>query len=59
MNLTVRALVARNWIMAFHDDVTGQDEVISSEQSQLREQTPSARPILEPDKKHAEAELEP
>jgi len=45
--------------MVFDDDVTGQDEVISSEQSELREQIPSAIPVLEPDKNQAETELEP
>jgi len=45
--------------MIFHDAVTEQDETISSEQSELREQIPSARPVREPDKEQAETELEP
>ena len=45
--------------MVFHDAVTEQDEAISSEQSELREQIPRARPVREPDKEHAETELEP
>ena len=55
--------------MVFHDAVTEQDGAISPEQSKLREQIPSARPvreldteqaeIREPDKEQAETELEP
>ena len=45
--------------MVFHDAVTEQDEAISSEQSELREQIPSARPVREPDKEQTETELEP
>jgi len=45
--------------MVFHDAVTEQDEAISSEQYELREQTPSARPVRQPDKEQAETELEP
>jgi len=40
--------------MVFHDAVTKQDE-----QSEHREQIPSARPVREPDKEQAETELEP
>ena len=39
--------------MVFHDAVTEQDEAISSEQSELREQIPSARPVRELDKEQA------
>ena len=45
--------------MVFHDAVTEQDGAISSEQSELRKQIPSARPVREPDKEQAETELEP
>jgi len=45
--------------MVVLDAVTEQDEAISSEQSELREQIPSARPVREPDKEQAETELEP
>ena len=55
--------------MVFHDAVTEQDEAISCEHFELREQIPSARPvreldkeqaeIREPDKEQAETELEP
>ena len=45
--------------MVFHDALTEQDEAISSEQSELREQIPSARPVREPDKEQAETKLEP
>jgi len=45
--------------MVLHDAVTDQDEAISSEQSELREQIPSARPVREPDKEQAETKLEP
>jgi len=44
--------------MVFHDAVTEHDEAISSEQSELREQIPSARSVREPDKEQAETELE-
>jgi len=45
--------------MVFYDADTEQDEAISSEQSELREQIPSARPVREPDKEQTETELEP
>jgi len=55
--------------MVFHDAITEQDEAISCEHFELREQIPSARPVLEldkeqaeirePDKEQAETELEP
>ena len=44
--------------MVFHDAVTEQDEASSCEQSEFREQIPSARPVLEPDKEQAKTELE-
>jgi len=40
--------------MVFRDAVTEQDEAISSQQSELREQIPSARPVRESDKQQAE-----
>ena len=40
--------------MVFHDAVTEQDEAISCEHFELREQIPSARPVREPDKEQAE-----
>ena len=40
--------------MVFRDAVTEQDEAISSEQSELREQIPSARHVRESDKQQAE-----
>ena len=57
VNLTARALVVSNWIL--HDAVTEQNEAISSEQYELREQIPRARPVWEPNKEQAEMELEP
>ena len=45
--------------IVFHDAVTEQDEAISSQHSELREQIPSARPVRELDKEQAETELEP
>jgi len=45
-------------VMVFHDTVTEQDEAISCEQFEFREQIPSARPLREPDKEQAKTELE-
>ena len=45
--------------MIFHGGVTEQDEAVSSEESELREQISRVRPVREPDKEQAETELEP
>ena len=44
--------------MVFQYAVTEQDEAISCEQFEFREQIPSARPVREPDKEQAKTELE-
>ena len=44
--------------MVFQYAVTEQDEAISCEQFEFREQMPSARPVREPDKEQAKTELE-
>jgi len=45
--------------VVYSDTDTEQDEVTESEQSELEEQTPSARPVHVPDKKQTETEVEP
>ena len=45
--------------VVFHDAVTEQDEAISCEHFELREQIPNARPLRKPDNEQAETELEP
>jgi len=45
--------------MVIHGAVTEQDDAVSSEESEHREQILRARPVREPDKEQAETEIEP
>jgi len=49
----------REQLNAAYDTDTEQDEVMDSEQSELEEQIPSARPVHAPDEEPAETELRP
>ena len=52
-------LPTREQLNAAYDTDTEQDEVMDSEQSELEEQIPSARPVHAPDEEPAETELRP